>query len=318
MEAIRNMADLPEPPYVAYRLEGQGDDGMRVELFRERDYVWLHFEPGSASSTWYIVHRRRDFANGIVDEERNAFYSDRSFFDPTWYGAYHALHDGMLFGIVRGQPKQEAILTPAPSPSSGLLTIGSTHSTPGIYQISNAGPTAPVDASPLPAGNGKIEPAPRASESSATYDLPLIAVVEAMGSSVYDVRDAGPAPCGNGDPGRALQLTARRDAETHQLTYAVVDTVAQRFCTLRFTAPGEMHAGGATSPTDTIEQHYGVVDGFWVQTDGIVTVTVPLLPFGSIQLGPGQYHWRYHFVAMAFPESIPDGAFGVSLPLLSR
>lgn len=258
--ATKEMAEQPEPTYVAYRLDGSSDEGMEVYLVREdNSLVWIHEKLGSSPSTWYVLHRESDFANAILDEGRAEYQSSRSFFDPTWYGAYHALRDGMFFYArpksIGEQPTQAVIPTPpTPIPSS----------------------------------------------------LRVIATVAAMGAGVYIIRDAGSTNCENGDPGRAVTLTARSSPDEHQLTYAVIDLKLTKFCTLRFTQPDHHRASGTVYGL-ALEQHYANVGGYWVQTDGVLYWTVPELPFGHITRD-----WHYRLSGTTFPREIPDDAFALS------
>jgi len=257
VSAVGTMTGLKEPPYIAYRLEGQSDMGMEIRLVRDNGVVWIRPAKGTAGTVWYVLHRRRDFANAIVDQNKEQYYSNRSFFDPTWYGAFHALHDGMFFWYqqTQTQPSPKGITTPAPSPSPE---------------------------------NGPLS---------------TIAFVRVMGPQVYVVRDAGETRCENGDAGRALQLTARTSPESHQLTNAIVDLQSTRFCMLRFTETNDNYRAALTTSI-SVEQHYGDVDGYWVQTDGVVYDDWPEAPFGTSRVS-----WRYRLLGMTFLDSIPDDVF---------
>jgi hypothetical protein len=200
--AIATMATLPEPPFIAYALEGQSDyiDGnpLELDLLTDGGFVWFQMRPGIAESRWTVLHRSRDFENSIVDDDQRQFFSNRSFFDPTWDGAFHALHDGMYFlGYYskRWQPPPKSVATPLPEPTG-----------------------APPS------------------------DLRTIALLRVMGPQVYIVSDGGAVMCDNGDPGHSLHLKARSDPEAHQLTEAVVDVPLKRFCMVRFSEPDRMAA----------------------------------------------------------------------------
>jgi hypothetical protein len=259
--AIEAMSKANEATYVAYRLEGRSDTGLDIRLSVEEDgSVWLRSTRGSAPAVWSILHRSRDFESAIVDQSGGRYVSNRSFFDPTWYGAFHALHDGMFFWNRRAQPVPQGITRPDTlvGPGEGALAT--------------------------------------------------IAVVRAMGSQIYIVRDDGDARCSNGDPGRALGITARASPVIHQLTAAIVDLRTTQFCMLRFTED-ETLRGLAFPGRFSVEQHYDSVGGYWVQTGGVVDFDEPMEPFGT-----SLSSWRYRLLDMTFPQTIPDDMFA-SRPL---
>jgi hypothetical protein len=78
--------------------------------------------------------------------------------------------------------------------------------------------------------------------------LPVIAVVSALSVTGYNVYDAGPASCSNGNAADAVRLVARHDPLRYPLTGATVDLTTGDLCALRFDAKVSAAAGliGAT------------------------------------------------------------------------
>ena len=248
--ALDAMRNLPQPAYVTYGIVGQGV-GLDVDLETLHHLVWLELtnEPNVPSGpvTWHLQHRTYDYSTEITTEDGRRYVSTRAFFDPTWYGAFRALREGMLFY----QQTDEPIETPPPSPAPG-----------------------------------------------ASPDLRTIAVVEVIGSNIYAVDDRGPEQCGNGDPGHALQLTSRKRDPHHQLSYVVVDTKNMRFCTIRFDTSQRGGTGGY------VEQHYGTVGGYWMQTDGEIFSAVRVL---GVTVTQGT--WDYKIYYGGFPPTLPPSTF---------
>ena len=117
------MDGLPQPPYVTYRLEGTGD-GFTIGLTVIDNKVWLAIRPGSRPAHWRLRHRTYDYASEIVDaDDGQRYLSARSFFDPTWYGAYRALREGMLNAQDPAPPRPSPD-APSPTPAPQLRTIG--------------------------------------------------------------------------------------------------------------------------------------------------------------------------------------------------
>ncbi len=133
-----------------------------------------------------------------------------------------------------------------------------------------------------------------------TPDLKVIAVESVMGAGLYDVADRGEATCANGDAGHALHLRSRERSNRHQLTDVIVDLRSMRFCMVRFSLPSWIGFYG------TLEQQYADVDGYWMQTGGVLDGTLRVF-------GISTHHgiWRYTLSAMTFPSQIPDDAFGL-------
>jgi hypothetical protein len=244
--AVQSMRALPQPQYLAYTMEGEGDN-LSIGLRVIRHLVWLEMMTGSASfpSEWAIRHRTDDYASEITVYDGSRLVSTRAFFDPTWYGAFRALRDGMLMYQQTDQPVS-SYATPTPGPSPDLRTI---------------------------------------------------AVVTVMGSAVYRVEDRGVAACTNGDPGHALHLVSREPDPRHQLADVVVDVQNMHFCTMRFNVRESGFSG-------SVEQHYGSVGGYWLQTDGVIETGIRTL---GVMVGHGV--WRYRLTQMTFPRSIPAETF---------
>jgi hypothetical protein len=315
--AIKNMAALPEPPYVVYRLEGKPASAIRplqVKLRVNDKLVWLDGDASNANTTWFVVHRTSDFTSAILDENKHQYVSNRSFFDPTWYGAYHALHDGMFFlypFFSDHQPKPQPIPTPEPSITGGPKTITSvTVPAPGLYKVQGTGSTT---RSAVASGRQMPSPAPAPIQTPLASNLKTIAFINVMGPGIYNIQDRGAAGCSNGDPARALHLTARTSPEKHQLSDVLIDLNFMRFCMVRFIAPGNAQR--------IVEFHYAMVAGFWMQTDGVVAVTwrERVLP----DLGPREpgmvvlrekpelerRYWIYQLVIISYPTTVPDSVF---------
>jgi hypothetical protein len=124
--ALESMRALRQPQYVTYTMEGDGY-GLAIELRVINHLVWLEMTTMSPSipirpTSWTLRHRTDDYASEIVDEAGRRLVSTRAFFDPTWYGAFRALRDGMLF-FQKTEPPVSTYATPTPGPSPDLRTI---------------------------------------------------------------------------------------------------------------------------------------------------------------------------------------------------
>src|ERR1700726_1147986 len=64
VQAIAAMSDVPQPPYVTYRMEGSAE-GLQVGLTTISGQVWLNIRPGSTSDRWTIRHRTYDYQSEI-------------------------------------------------------------------------------------------------------------------------------------------------------------------------------------------------------------------------------------------------------------
>lgn len=123
--------------------------------------------------------------------------------------------------------------------------------------------------------------------------LKTIAVTSVMSPSIYNIEDRGPAVCSNGDPGHALHLWSRARNVMHQLSDVVIDMRSMRFCTMRYSIADTFGYHGI------VEQHYGDVGGYWMQTDGLLDGTLRIF-------GIATHHgiWRYRLADMRFPASL--------------
>jgi hypothetical protein len=124
--AVESMRTLRQPQYLTYTMQGEGY-GLTIALRVIRHLVWLEMTTSSpamptAPTSWAIRHRTDDYASEIVEEDGRRLVSTRAFFDPTWYGAFRALRDGMLFYQKSEQPVS-AYATPTPGPAPDLRTI---------------------------------------------------------------------------------------------------------------------------------------------------------------------------------------------------
>ncbi|HVA28231.1 MAG TPA: hypothetical protein VNF68_08630 [Candidatus Baltobacteraceae bacterium] len=140
--ALRTMDQVPQPAYVAYTLDGKSD-GLRIDLQTAGHQVWLRFEHGSGPTTWVVKHRTQDYQSEVLDGERR-YVSARPLFDPTWFGAYRALRDGMLGYQNAAVPRTSLTVAQAtPTPDAGLHTIATVSVIgPGIYRVEDRGPKA--------------------------------------------------------------------------------------------------------------------------------------------------------------------------------
>jgi len=95
-QAVAAMEGLPQPLFVTYQMVGTSN-GLKVGLIVQKGNVWLNMQPGDEARSWTIRHRTVDYRSEMTDDSTHEhFVTERSFFDPTWYGAYRALHQGML------------------------------------------------------------------------------------------------------------------------------------------------------------------------------------------------------------------------------
>jgi hypothetical protein len=137
--ALKAMRELPQPSFVTYRLESRSE-GLQVGLTVTNGLLWLLIGQGSIPSQWAMRHRTNDYETEVYDEfSERRYVTQRSFFDPTWYGSYRALRDGML-GYQDIEAPVSARATPQPMPSSNLKTIEvETVMGPGIYTVQDSG-----------------------------------------------------------------------------------------------------------------------------------------------------------------------------------
>jgi hypothetical protein len=156
----------------------------------------------------------------------------------------------------------------------------------GTYRV------PPLQSTPPPVSNAA---APKPDTS-----LKTIAVVATMGPGIYHIQDRGDAPCPNGDPGHALHLWSRTRNPRHQLSDVIIDLASLRFCLVRFSLNGPGLFGGDA----TLEEHFGEVGGYWVETDGVVDGTQRV--FG---IAASHGKWYFRLIQMQFPKTIPDDTF---------
>jgi CubicO group peptidase (beta-lactamase class C family) len=143
--AVATMDRVSQPPFVTYELQAQ-NDAIHVGLQTAGGNVWLLFQGGSAPTDWSVKHRTQDYESEVIDEgNRGARYiSARPFFDPTWFGAFRALRDGML-GYQNPDPQRDAltIAEPTAAPDASLHTIAAVSVIgPSVYAVTDRGPTA--------------------------------------------------------------------------------------------------------------------------------------------------------------------------------
>jgi D-alanyl-D-alanine carboxypeptidase len=150
---------------------------------------------------------------------------------------------------------------------------------------------------------GKQPPAaPREStEQAQDTALKPIGSVSVMGAPVYVIEDRGAVSCPSGQPGHALHFTSREANYLHQLSDVVIEIGSGRFCVVTFLARG----AGSVVTSGSFEQHYADVNGYWVQTDGVLDGMWQ----SSILSRKRHGVWRYRLVDMSFPDSLPNGTF---------
>lgn len=138
MSAIGAMSSLKEPPYISYTMRGE-PRGLAVNLFTQRHFVWLDIHQGDETSDWQIRHRTDDYASEILQPSGVRYVSGRSFFDPTWFGTYRALRDGMLGYQDIEKPVSERA-TPKPDISTRAQEIAVVNVMgPTIYWVQDRG-----------------------------------------------------------------------------------------------------------------------------------------------------------------------------------
>lgn len=147
--AVNSMRELPQPRYLTYTIAGDGDD-LSIDLVVIRHLVWLQMATGESDgpSEWAIRHRTDDYASEITEEDGRRLVSTRAFFDPTWYGAFRALREGMLM-YQRTDPSVSAYATPTPGPSPDLRTIAVVEVFgTNVYRVLDKGSAACADGAP--------------------------------------------------------------------------------------------------------------------------------------------------------------------------
>jgi CubicO group peptidase (beta-lactamase class C family) len=137
--------------------------------------------------------------------------------------------------------------------------------------------------------------------------LKTIGSTSVMGPAVYNIQDRGYTPCPNGQPGHALHFVSREFDPMHQLSDVVIETGSQRFCVVTFFA---RYAGGVFTG-GTFEQHYAEVNGYWMQTEGVIDGTWQSSVLSRKRHGV----WRYRLVDVSFPPALSDEFFaGTGIP----
>ena len=131
--------------------------------------------------------------------------------------------------------------------------------------------------------------------------LKAIGSVSVMGPAVYNVEDRGAASCPNGQQGHALHFTSREKNQLHQLSDVVIEVSSARFCVVTFLARG----AGTVVTSGSFEQHYADVNGYWLQTDGVIDGTWQSSLLSRKRHGV----WHYRLVDMSFPENLPSEIF---------
>ena len=138
-------------------------------------------------------------------------------------------------------------------------------------------------------------------QAAAEKEIKVIGAISSAGPPAYDVIDRGAAACPNGAPGRALHFTSRSADAMRQLSDVVIDTASARFCVIKFLARG---AGGVFT-SGLLEQHYGDVNGYWIQTSGVLDGSWQ----SSILSRKRHGVWRYHLTDVTFPETLVKEVF---------
>jgi D-alanyl-D-alanine carboxypeptidase len=144
--------------------------------------------------------------------------------------------------------------------------------------------------------------APREStEQVPDAGLKAIGSVSVMGPALYDIEDRGAVSCPSGKPGHALHFTSRENNYLHQLSGVVIEVSSGRFCVVTFSARG----AGAVVTSGTFEEHYADVNGYWLQTEGVLDGTWQASRLSRKRHGV----WRYRLVDMSFPDTLPNDVF---------
>ncbi len=144
-QAVATMDNVRQPAFVSYDLHAQSDN-VHIGLLVVSGNVWLRFQSGSGPTDWSVKHRTQDYASEVVDDDAydTRYVSARPFFDPTWFGAFRALRDGML-GYQSSEPGRDSltIAEPTPQPDGSLHTIAAVSVIgPGIYAVQDRGAAA--------------------------------------------------------------------------------------------------------------------------------------------------------------------------------
>jgi hypothetical protein len=148
VSAIDAMSGLPQPEYVTYRMDGTSE-GLPIGLIVQNGNLWLNVGGGGSTSSWSIRHRTFDYRSVVTDDaDGKEYVTERSFFDPTWFGTERALRKGMLDSQDQAPPRQ---LNPKtdPTPPPDLKTIAMTSvMSPSLYHIADRGPATCANGDP--------------------------------------------------------------------------------------------------------------------------------------------------------------------------
>ncbi|MGA7354244.1 MAG: hypothetical protein WA431_04600 [Candidatus Cybelea sp.] len=150
-------------------------------------------------------------------------------------------------------------------------------------------------------------PTPLPVQPSST--LPVIAVVSALSVTGYNVYDAGPATCSNGNAGHAVRLVARHDPLRYPLTGATVDLTTGDLCALRFDAKIRAAAGliGATGGVQLDLENYA---GYEVVTNERFDIDLRAIGVAVKHLRVGVAYSDF-----AFPKTLDPEIFATPSPL---
>lgn len=139
--AVGQMDRITQPPFVRYELHGESDN-IHIGLITSGHKVWLNFQHGSAPADWSVQHRTPDFKSEVrVGGTDERYVSERPLFDPTWFGSFRALREGML-GYQNDDAARNglAITGPAHPSNAAMPTIASvTAIGPAIYAVQDKG-----------------------------------------------------------------------------------------------------------------------------------------------------------------------------------
>lgn len=146
VRTVAAMQTMPEPAYVTYRLVTLDGGSIHLGMAVAEHELWIRVPPGNSSGTaWSVAYRTADSTSMVIDRTGQRYVSKRSFFDPTWYGAYRSIHHGILFlaqsSQGASQPTQRAIATPAPTPTPdpALAVIAVTSADSALYNVKDRG-----------------------------------------------------------------------------------------------------------------------------------------------------------------------------------
>jgi hypothetical protein len=132
------MDELKQPAYLVYRLESKSE-GLRGDFFPSCDGLFFCVRPGNNTNRWMLWHRTADFRTTILDLGNNKrYYTDTDFFDPTWYGPYRGLREGMLNIPELGAPSPLPSASTAPGSSLKVIATFSVFG-PNLYDVSDRG-----------------------------------------------------------------------------------------------------------------------------------------------------------------------------------